>query len=171
MRTEEARQLGQREGWRGLDMHWSRKTIKSSLTPPRLGRRISDYVSIYQHIPATASSGAALAGKRLVDYRRFLHRFDVGVNKEKWAAGQNASDAFCPSICATCCFVASQVGWKTILMKDAYEALYCRTPSLTVCHESVSADSVPACRLRGTIARCVKGRDADLMLLLLIMQA
>ncbi|CAE7924908.1 ppa1 [Symbiodinium necroappetens] len=44
-------------------------------------------------------------GKRRVDYRRFLHRFDVGVNKEKW------------------------VGWKTILMKDAYEALYCPLPS------------------------------------------
>ncbi|CAE7512764.1 rdgC [Symbiodinium natans] len=45
-------------------------------------------------------------GKRHVDYRRFLHRFDVGVNKEKW------------------------VGWKTILMKDAYEALYCRDSDL-----------------------------------------
>lgn len=45
-------------------------------------------------------------GKRRVDYRRFLHRFDVGVNKEKW------------------------VGWKTILMKDAYEALYCRDTDL-----------------------------------------
>ena len=36
-----------------------------------------------------------------MDYHRFLRRFDVAVNKEKW------------------------VGWKTILMKDAYEALYC----------------------------------------------
>ncbi|CAJ1423160.1 unnamed protein product [Effrenium voratum] len=45
-------------------------------------------------------------GQRDVDYVRFLRRFEVAVNKEKW------------------------VGWKTILMKDAYEALYCRDADL-----------------------------------------
>lgn len=48
----------------------------------------------------------ATRGTREVDYKRFLRRFDVAVNKEKW------------------------VGWKTILMRDAYEALYCRDADL-----------------------------------------
>eukprot|EP00913_Durusdinium_trenchii_P001088 g998.t1 len=56
--------------------------------------------------PGEEDVGPVTQGKRQVDYRRFLRRFDVAVNKEKW------------------------IGWKTILMKDAYEALYCRDADL-----------------------------------------
>eukprot|EP00930_Biecheleria_cincta_P028892 TRINITY_DN20111_c0_g1_i1.p1 TRINITY_DN20111_c0_g1~~TRINITY_DN20111_c0_g1_i1.p1 ORF type:complete len:1059 (+),score=182.29 TRINITY_DN20111_c0_g1_i1:82-3258(+) len=41
-----------------------------------------------------------------VDYVRFLRRFEVGVSKEKW------------------------MGWKSVLMRDVYEALYCRDSDL-----------------------------------------
>ena len=57
-------------------------------------------------VEADADATSPPRGRREVDYRRFLRRFDVAVNKEKW------------------------VGWKTILMKDAYEALYCRDADL-----------------------------------------
>ena len=99
----------------------------------------------------------SFAGKRLVDYRRFLRRFDVAVNKEKWVSwrfglakdlqmrcqlvmfwqynedlwhetpsnpNQSMSVYFSAAVCS------SKVGWKTFVMKDAYEALYCKMAAL-----------------------------------------
>jgi hypothetical protein len=52
--------------------------------------------SIYMHLPAIlihsrselcwAAMPGAVTGTREVDYKRFLRRFDVAVNKEKWVA-------------------------------------------------------------------------------------
>ena len=66
--------------------------------------------------------------------------------------------------------VAAEVGWKTILMKDAYEALYCQLPELEDCRLArLHSSAVVLAPLAhwGTGNTPYLGRDSDLMLWLI----